>query len=81
VQQALELVAAWLAEPTVAVVEPGLRHFELLRDLLTGVGTAGNLTSDAHLAAIALEHNGEVCSTDADFGRFAGVRWRNPLAT
>lgn len=43
-------------------------------------GTAGNLTIDAHLAALAIEHGAEICSADADFSRFAGVRWTNPLA-
>jgi uncharacterized protein len=72
VKQALELVA---------LLTPGPRHFELLFDLLTNTGTGGNLTSDAHLAAIAIEHGAEVCSTDHDFGRFAGLRWRNPLTS
>lgn len=80
IEQALGVVALLLAQPNVMVIEPGPRHFELLRDLLIDVGTAGNLTSDAHLAAIAIEHGAEVCSTDTDFGRFAGLRWRNPLA-
>lgn len=78
-EQALELIALWLARPNVVILEPGPRHFELLRTLLTAIGTAGNLTSDAHLAAIALEHGAEVHSTDSDFGRFAGLRWHNPF--
>jgi toxin-antitoxin system PIN domain toxin len=81
VKQALELVALWLAQPTAAIMAPGPRHFELLFDLLTNTGTGGNLTSDAHLAAIAIEHGAEVCSTDHDFGRFAGLHWRNPLTS
>jgi predicted nucleic acid-binding protein len=40
----------------------------------------GNLTADAHLVAIAIEHGAELCSTDAGFGRFDGLRWRDPLA-
>jgi uncharacterized protein len=51
----------------------------VLRDLLEPLGTAGNLTTDAHLAALAIEHGAELCSTDADFSRFAGLRWANPL--
>jgi predicted nucleic acid-binding protein len=43
------------------------------------VGTAGNLTTDAHLAALAIEHQAELHSNDADFARFAGLRWKNPL--
>ena len=79
--QAFEVLAIWLALPRVRLIEPGPGHFDLLRSLLRDAGTAGNLTSDAHLAAIAIEHNAEVCSVDVDFKRFAGVRWRNPLAT
>ena len=81
VQQALGLVGLWLARPNVVIIEPGPRHFELLSGLLLSVGTAGNLTTDAHLAAIALEHGADVYSADADFGRFTGLRWHNPLAT
>jgi predicted nucleic acid-binding protein len=51
-----------------------------LRELLAPLGTAGNLTSDAHLAALAIEHGADLCSADADFARFPGVRWTNPLA-
>lgn len=81
VQQALSIVALWLAQPIAAIIEAGPHHFELLRGLLTTIGTGGNLTSDAHLAALAMEHRAEICSTDADFGRFPGLRWRNPLVS
>jgi predicted nucleic acid-binding protein len=60
------------------VVEPTLRHLDLLAELLSEVGTAGNLVHDAHLAALALEHGCELVSYDADFARFPGVRWRAP---
>lgn len=79
VEQALGIVDSWLRLPVVRIIEPGPRHLELLRQLLTIAGTRGDLTSDAHLAAIAIEHDAEVYSSDADFGRFAGLRWRNPL--
>jgi toxin-antitoxin system PIN domain toxin len=79
-EQALGLVALWLAQPNTLILQPGPRHFELLSGLLLTVGTAGNLTSDAHLAAVALEQDAEVYSADADFGRFPGLRWQNPLA-
>ena len=72
-------VRAWLAQPYVAVLDPGPRHAEILFGLLEGLGTAGNLTSDAHLAALAIEHQAELHSTDADFARFPGLRWTNPL--
>ena len=47
--------------------------------LLDGAGSAGNLTTDAHLAALAVEHQAELHSTDADMARFRGLRWTNPL--
>lgn len=72
-------VEAWLAQPQVALLHPGDRHAAILFDLLRKLGTAGNLTTDAHLAALAIEHQAEVYSTDADFARFPGLRWRNPL--
>ncbi len=51
----------------------------MLRGLLEPLGTAGNLTMEAHLAALAIEHGAEICSADADFARFRGLRWVNPL--
>jgi predicted nucleic acid-binding protein len=61
------------------VLPPTTRHTAVLRDLLGPLGTAGNLTSDAHLAALALEHGAQVCSSDGDFARFPGVELVNPL--
>jgi hypothetical protein len=78
--QALEVVDGWLACPAVVALAPGNEHWRILKDLLAESGTAGNLTTDAHLAALAIEHGAELCSTDADFARFARLRWRNPLA-
>ena len=76
---ALDLVDSWMTQPCAAVVHPTSRHASVLRDLLEPLGTAGNLTTDAHLAALAIEHGAELCSTDRDFSRFAGLRWANPL--
>jgi toxin-antitoxin system PIN domain toxin len=76
---ALDLVDEWLAQPCSVVLDPTARHGSILRTLLDAVGTAGNLTTDAHLAAIAIEHGAELCSADADFSRFPGLRWVNPL--
>lgn len=78
-QEALDLVDAWLALPAVTVIHPGRRHAAILRELLGEAGTAGNLVTDAHLAALAIEHGAELCSCDADFSRFSGLRWRDPL--
>jgi len=77
--QALELVDGWLGRPCATVVHPTDRHARVLRDLLIPLGAAGNLTTDAHLAALAIEHGAELHSTDPDFGRFPGLRWRDPI--
>jgi hypothetical protein len=77
--EAMDHVEAWLGQPNSVVVVPGLRHAGLLRGLLERLGTAANLTSDAHLAALALEHGMALCSADSDFARFPGLRWENPL--
>lgn len=77
--KAFEFVNSWLDQPVVTVVHPTLRHAATLQELLESIGTAGNLTSDAHLAALAIEHGAELCSRDADFSRFPGVRWTDPL--
>ena len=73
-------VRSWLAQPCVTVIHPGTRHADVLFGLLETLGTAGNLTTDAHLAALCIEHQAELHSTDADFARFPGLRWRNPTA-
>jgi toxin-antitoxin system PIN domain toxin len=72
-------VRAWLIRPYVTVLYPGERHAEVLFGLLERLGAAGNLTTDAHLAALCIEHQAELHSTDADFARFPGLRWRNPV--
>lgn len=72
---------AWMSQPYVTVLDPGPRHAEIVFGLLEALGTAGNLTTDAHLAALAIEHQAELHSTDADFARFPGLRWTNPLAS
>lgn len=79
-EQALDYVEEWLAPPGTSTVAPGRGHAARLRALLEPLGTAGNLTSDAHLAALAIEHGAELCSADNDFARFAGLRWRDPLS-
>ena len=77
---ALDLVDSWLEQPNATVLHPTDRHSRLLRELLLFFGTAANLTSDAHLAALSIEHGAELCSGDNDFARFPRVRWSNPLA-
>jgi uncharacterized protein len=79
IEVSFELVAFWLDQSSATIVQPGPRHLRIFRDLLTPLGTGGNLTSDAHLAAIAMEEGAELCSCDSDFARFPGLKWRNPL--
>jgi toxin-antitoxin system PIN domain toxin len=76
---ALRVVDGWIARPNVVVLQPAQGHWATLRSLVHASGSGGNLTTDAHLAALAIEHGCELCTTDADFGRFLGLRWRNPL--
>jgi uncharacterized protein len=78
---AFDIVDGWLAQPCTTIVDPTDRHLALLQDLLEPLGTAGNLTTDAHLAALAIEHGAELCSSDADFARFPGLRWTDPLSS
>jgi toxin-antitoxin system PIN domain toxin len=78
--QAMTVVDGWLALPGVIALHPGDEHWRILRELLDASGTAGNLTTDAHLAALAIEHGCDLCSADGDFARFPQLRWMNPLA-
>lgn len=77
--QAVGFIDDWLAQPYVAFVGPGDAHWPVLKNLLITGGAAGNLTSDAHLAALAIEHGCEIASADNDFRRFTGVTLVNPL--
>lgn len=76
---AFDVVDGWLEQPCATIVHPTERHPAILRELLLPRGTAGNLTTDAHLAALSIEHGAELCSSDHDFARFPGVHWIDPL--
>jgi toxin-antitoxin system PIN domain toxin len=78
--EAMRAVRSWLEHPTTVLVEPGVRHLSTLERLLDEAGTAGNLVSDAHLAALAIEHGAELVSFDTDFARFQDLRWSRPSA-
>jgi len=77
---ALLRVRGWLERPQTELVEPGPRHLEIVQRLFEATGVGGNLTTDTHLAALAMEHRCELHSNDNDFGRFPGLRWHNPVA-
>lgn len=80
VKESSSYVDEWLSLAVTRAVSPGNRHWSVLQNLLAASGTGGNLTTDAHIAALALEHGAVVYSTDNDFKRFAGVKHVNPLA-
>ena len=78
VEDAGEVISDWLAQPGVRVVTETDEHWLHLRRLLASSGTGGNLTTDAHLAALAISHGATLVSFDHDFARFAGLHWLNP---
>jgi hypothetical protein len=76
---ACQRVDEWLALPQIRVLQPTAAHFESFKRLLRGGAASPKLISDAHFAALAVEHDCELCSADSDFGKFTGLHWRNPL--
>jgi toxin-antitoxin system PIN domain toxin len=80
VEDALRVAQEWMGHPMAQVLHPTDRHHEMLGRLLGAAGTAGNLTTDAHLAALALEHDATILSFDRDFARFEGVQWTIPAS-
>ena len=79
VHDALEVVSAIRERNNAIVVRPGPRQWEIFEDLLERTGATGNLVPDAYLAALAIETGSELITTDLDFSRFPGLRWRHPL--
>ncbi len=77
--EAKAAVSSWLAQPNAGILEPGERHWEILRGLRRDGQAAGPLVMDAALAAIAIEHGATLYTTDRDFSRFPGLKWTNPL--
>ena len=77
--QALDILETWYGRSHVLRLEPGPRHLSILRGLLSHLGVAGNLTTDSHLAAMAIEYKAELHTNDTDFRRFHGLNWHNPL--
>jgi toxin-antitoxin system PIN domain toxin len=73
-------VRSWLNQPVAQVLVPGPQHFEQVISLLQSAGATGDLVTDAQIAALAMEHGAVVHTTDADFVRFSGLRWFNPIS-
>ena len=69
----------WLERPGVAILDPGERHWGILSNLMISAQASGPLVTDAHLAALAIEHGATLCTNDRDFARFPGLRIFNPL--
>ena len=76
---AINLANDWLRQPPSLTVVPSQQHWPIFKEILAPLGTAANLTSDAHLAALAIEHGARLYSTDNDFSRFQSLRWTNPI--
>jgi len=74
-----EIVESWLAQPAVQILEGGQDHLNRVLSLLEAIGTAGNLVTDAQIAAFAIEYGAVLHTADTDFLRFPGLRWKNPL--
>ncbi len=77
--EAISTVDSWFAQPNTTILTPGTYFWPILQDTLKKGQAISNLSSDAYLAAIALEHNCTLYSTDSDFSRFPGLQWENPL--
>lgn len=77
--KALEIVESWLEQPNVQLLYPSEGHWPIFRRMLLEGRAGGVLSTDAHLAATTIEHGGTLHTTDSDFARFPGLRWKNPL--
>ena len=80
IDAALGFVSGLRSQPNAVVVVPGPRHWDIFERLCREAGARGSLVADAYLAALAIESGSEWITTDRDFARFPGLRWRHPLA-
>jgi toxin-antitoxin system PIN domain toxin len=78
-REAVARVQSWLDQPCVRLIQSTDQHWRILQQMLNAGNATGNLVSDAHLAALAVEHNCVLYSTDTDFARFRGLKWKNPI--
>ncbi|HEY4840574.1 MAG TPA: TA system VapC family ribonuclease toxin [Terriglobales bacterium] len=78
--EAVQIVDRWLEQPNLRLLLPGDDHWVFLRQMIVEGQASGPLLSDAQLAAVTIEYGGVLHTTDRDFARFPGLRWRNPLS-
>lgn len=78
-EEAIERVSSWLDQPCVQIIGPTQNHWQIFQEQLRNSGATGNLVSDAHLAALAIEHGSTLYSSDQDFARFPALHWINPF--
>jgi toxin-antitoxin system PIN domain toxin len=79
VEEVAGIVDAWLQQPAVQLLVPGEQHWSIFRQTMVEGQASGDLVSDAQIAALTIEHGGVLFTTDRDFARFPGLRWKNPL--
>ncbi len=79
IEQALNRVQSWIDQPCTIIIRPTDRHWTVFKQLLSEYQAAANLVTDAHLAALAIEHGCTLVSTDVGFARFSRLKWVNPL--
>ena len=78
-KEAVDRLQSWFDQPCVRMIHPTEQHWDIFQRMLREGNATANLVSDAHLAAMAVEYSCDLCSTDADFARFPGLKWRNPV--
>jgi toxin-antitoxin system PIN domain toxin len=78
--EAVQIVDRWLEQPNLRLLLPGDDHWVFLRQMIVEGQASGPLLTDAQLAAVTIEYGGVLHTTDRDFARFPGLRWRNPLS-
>jgi len=79
IKESIERVQSWFGQPCVRIIQPTEQHWTIFQQMLRAGNATANLVSDAHLAALAVEHNCILNSTDLDFARFRGLKWKNPI--
>jgi len=77
--EAIHRVQSWVDQPCTRLIYPTEQHWQVLQELLEQGQAIGNLVTDAHLAALAIEHGCQLYPTDSDFARFPKLKWSNPL--